>query len=179
MIKLSTSHFWVIAIAIFSSCGSYQKLLKSNDLDYKFDEAVQFFDDEEYIKAFPIFNELLLLYRGTDKAEDVYYYYSKIEFEKGNYLSAAFHLNNFSTTYKENPKAGSVSSGMPLPIRLFKARLERMKAAANANDKDTAIRMRDSLRTQVEGLPENSVVVKDKASKLYKVQNDLFWEGLI
>ena len=100
MIKLSTSHFWVIAIAIFSSCGSYQKLLKSNDLDYKFDEAVKFFDDEEYIKAFPIFNELLLLYRGTDKAEDVYYYYSKIEFEKGNYLSAAFHLNNFSTTYK-------------------------------------------------------------------------------
>jgi outer membrane protein assembly factor BamD len=105
MIKLSTSHFWVIAIAIFSSCGSYQKLLKSNDLDYKFDEAVKFFDDEEYIKAFPIFNELLLLYRGTDKAEDVYYYYSKIEFEKGNYLSAAFHLKNFSTTYKENSKA--------------------------------------------------------------------------
>jgi len=81
--------------------------------------------------------------------------------------------------HKENPKAGSVSSGMPLPVRLFKARLERMKAAANANDKDTAIRMRDSLRTQVEGLPENSVVVKDKASKLHKVQNDLFWEGLI
>ena len=48
MIKLSTSHFWVIAIAIFSSCGSYQKLLKSNDLDYKFDEAVKFFDDEEF-----------------------------------------------------------------------------------------------------------------------------------
>lgn len=102
---MSTTHLWVLLILLFSSCGSYQELLKSNDLDYKFEQAVQLFENEEYIKAFPVFDELLLLYRGTDKAEDVYYYYSKIEFEKGNYLSAAFHLKNFSTTYKDNPNA--------------------------------------------------------------------------
>ena len=42
----------------------------------------------------------------------------------------------------------------------------------------TATKMRDKLKAQVEALPENSVVVKDNASTLYKVQNDLFWEGL-
>ena len=38
--------------------------------------------------------------------------------------------------------------------------------------------MRDQLRAQVEGLPQNNVVVKDNASVLYKLKNDLFWEGL-
>ncbi len=105
MIKLKTTYLFVLITVLFSSCGGYQKILKSNDLDYKFDQAVQFFENEEYIKAYPIFDELLLLYRGTDRAEEVYYYYCKIEFEKGNYLSAGHHLKNFASTYKENPKA--------------------------------------------------------------------------
>jgi len=88
-----------------SSCNGYQKVLKSNDLDYKYEQAVQFFENEEYVKAFPLFDELLLLQRGTDKAEEIYYYYCKTEYEKGNLLSAAYHLKNFSTTYKTNAKA--------------------------------------------------------------------------
>lgn len=105
MIKMSTTYLFVLIAVFLSSCGGYQKILKSNDLDYKFNQAVLFFENEEYIKAYPIFDELLLLYRGTDKAEDIYYYYSKIEFEKGNFLSAGHHLKNFATTYKDNPKA--------------------------------------------------------------------------
>ena len=58
-------------------------------LDYKYEKAIEFFDNEEYVKAFPLFDELLLLYRGTDKAEEIYYYYCQIEFQKGNYISAA------------------------------------------------------------------------------------------
>ena len=89
----------------FNSCNQYQKILKSSDLDFKFDKAVEFFESEEYIKAFPLFDELLLLYRGTDKAEQIYYYYSVCEYEKGNLLSAAYHLKNFANTYRTNLKA--------------------------------------------------------------------------
>lgn len=88
-----------------SSCSDYQKILKSHDLDYKYTQAVSLFEDEEYIKAFPLFDELLLLYRGTDKAENIYYYYSKTEYEKGNLLSAAHHFKNFANTYKNNAHA--------------------------------------------------------------------------
>ena len=80
--------------------------------------------------------------------------------------------------FKEDPKASSDSNSMPLPVRLFNARLKRLQASLDVSDQDTAVKMRDQLKAQVEALPENSVVVKDNASTLYKVQNDLFWEGL-
>ena len=67
---------------------------------------------------------------------------------------------------------------MALPVRLFNARLKRMEVALSVGDNETAMVMRDQIRAQVEGLPENSVLVRDNASTLYKVNNELFWEGL-
>ena len=48
----------------------------------KLNKAVELFENGEFVKAFPLFDELLLLYRGTDKAEHIYYYYSLSEYEK-------------------------------------------------------------------------------------------------
>ena len=105
MIKKHFLLYSILLIVLLNSCNEYQKILKSNDLDFKFDKAVELFQNEEYIKAFPLFDELLLLHRGTDKAEQIYYYYSVSEYEKGNLLSAAHHLNNFANTYRSNIKA--------------------------------------------------------------------------
>lgn len=105
MTKNSIISLIALLSIVLSSCSEYQKILKSEDLDYKYEKAIQFFENEEYVKAFPLFDELLLLYRGTDKAEDVYYYYCKTEYEKGNLLSASYHFKNFSNTYINNPKA--------------------------------------------------------------------------
>ena len=97
--------FSIMLIILLNSCNDYQKILKSSDLDFKYDKAVELFYNEEYVKAFPLFDELLFLYRGTDKAEQIYYYYSLTEYEKGNLLSAAQHLNNFANTYRTNINA--------------------------------------------------------------------------
>jgi len=94
-----------LLIILLNSCNEYQKILKSSDLDFKYDKAVELFHNKEYVKAFPLFDELLLLHRGTDKAEQIYYYYSVCEYEKGNLLSAAYHLKNFANTYVTNIKA--------------------------------------------------------------------------
>lgn len=94
-----------VLLVVLESCGNYQKILKSDDLDFKYKKAVEFYNEGEYIKAFPLFDELLLLHRGTDKAENTYYYYCKTEYEKGNLLSAAYHFKNFSNTYKGNVNA--------------------------------------------------------------------------
>ena len=92
MIKKYISLNFIFLIVLLNSCNEYQKILKSSDLDLKFDKAVELFQNEEYVKAFPIFDELLLLHRGTDKAEQIYYFYSLSEYKKGNLLSAAYHL---------------------------------------------------------------------------------------
>lgn len=98
------SIFYVFCVfsILLCACSGYQKVLKSSDLNYKFEKGLEYYANEDFIKAFPLFDELLLLYRGTDKAEEVYYFYCKTEYKKGNLLSAAYHFNNFSNTYKTN-----------------------------------------------------------------------------
>ena len=66
----------VILLFCFASCSKYSRLLKSTDFNKKYDMAVIYYNKKNYNKAFPLFEELLSLYKGTDKAEKIYYYYA-------------------------------------------------------------------------------------------------------
>lgn len=93
------------ALMLLSSCGEYNRVLKSTDLDYKYAKAVEYYEAEQYNKAYPIFDELLTLYRGTAKAQDVYFYYSMTLFQQGDFILAAYHFKNFSKTFPNNKDA--------------------------------------------------------------------------
>lgn len=90
---------------LMSSCGDYQKVLKSNDPDYKFRRAVEYFEAEKYDQAYPLFDELLVLFRGTEKAAQVYYYYAETSFRQEDYILAAYHFKNFAKTFPNHEKA--------------------------------------------------------------------------
>lgn len=90
----------------FSSCKeSYQKILKSNDLEYKYRKAKEFYDKEKYQKALPIFEELITLYKGTKSIDEYYYLYAMCHFEQASYLIAAFHFKNIYDSYPFSPYA--------------------------------------------------------------------------
>lgn len=95
----------ILSIFILASCSEYQKVLKSTDLDYKFEKAVEYYEDEKYNKAYPIFDELVTLYRGTHKAADVYYYLAFTNYQMGDYILAAYHFKNFAKTFPKSEKA--------------------------------------------------------------------------
>jgi len=73
-------------------------------VDFKYEKAVEYFNDGEYEKAYPLFDELLILYRGSEKAADVYYYYAMCSFEIGDYILAAYHFKNFAKTFPTHTK---------------------------------------------------------------------------
>ncbi len=95
----------ITALVALSACSRYQKILKSTDLDLKFKAAVEYYDDEKYNKAYPLFDELLTLYRGTQKAQDVYYYFAFTNYHLKDYLLAAYHFKNFYKTFPKSPNA--------------------------------------------------------------------------
>ena len=98
--------FLFIAIAItMASCGEYQEVLKSKDLEYKFTKAVEYFDAGEYNKAFPLFDELMSLYRGTHKMQEVYFYYTYTLYKQKNYILAGYHFKNFYKTFPNDENA--------------------------------------------------------------------------
>ena len=103
--KNSLLKFCALLLVVGSSaCNEYQKVLKSPNVDFKYEKAVEYFNNEEYEKAYPLFDELLILYRGSEKAADVYYYYAMCSFELKDFILAAYHFKNFAKTFPTHPK---------------------------------------------------------------------------
>jgi len=96
---------YIVLVGSLFGCSEYQKVLKSTDLDYKYTKAVEYYNDEKYNKAYPLFDELLTLYRGTPKAQDVYYYYAYTNYHIGDYILASYHFKNFYKTFPNHEKA--------------------------------------------------------------------------
>ncbi len=90
---------------VVSSCNSYQKVLKSESMEYKYEQALKYYENEEYYKALPILEELITIYKGTKKVDQLYFYYADAQFKQDNFLIAAFHFKNFSSAYSHSQYA--------------------------------------------------------------------------
>jgi len=91
----------LVVFAVFlSSCGSYNKIVKSTDYEFKYKKAVEYYEDGEYVRAGTLFQELVNIYRGTSRADKIYYYYAKSMIGQKDYLMAKHY---FSTLIKEFP----------------------------------------------------------------------------
>ena len=96
---------FLLFIVLFSAaCSKYQKAVKSTDPDFKYEKAMEYYHEEEYNKAYTLLDELLTLYRGTEKAADVYYYFAYTNFYLQDFILAAYHFRNFNKTFPGNDK---------------------------------------------------------------------------
>ena len=83
----------------FSACGEYQAILKSNDPDLKYQKALTYFNDKQYIKAQTLLDEVTSFYRGTDRSQDVLIYLSRSYMGQKNYSSAAEYYQAYIRNY--------------------------------------------------------------------------------
>ncbi|MGY8987985.1 MAG: outer membrane protein assembly factor BamD [Flavobacteriales bacterium] len=84
---------------ILLSCGEYQKVLKSTDVNYKYVKAVEYYENEDFARAMPLFNELSTSMRGSKKAEAVSYYFAYCHYNNGDLLMSSYLFKNYVTTY--------------------------------------------------------------------------------
>lgn len=99
----------IIILAMFSliltGCGEYQKVLKSTDPDYKYDKAVEYFNDKKYTKAQTLFDDVTAYYKGTERSEDVLIYLARCYMGEKDYASAAEYYSAYVRNY---PKGRSI-----------------------------------------------------------------------
>ena len=84
---------------LFSSCGKYQKVLKSDDYNYKYQQAISYYEDEDYNRAMPLFNELSTVMKGTDKIKEISFYYAYCNYSLGDNLMAAYLFRNYTINF--------------------------------------------------------------------------------
>ncbi|MES2427947.1 MAG: outer membrane protein assembly factor BamD [Bacteroidota bacterium] len=85
--------------------SKYEKLKLSNDNAKKFQEGKRLYDKKEYAKALGLFETLLTRYHGTDGATDLFYLNAMANYKLKDYTSAAYHFNEFATSYPSDPRA--------------------------------------------------------------------------
>jgi outer membrane protein assembly factor BamD len=91
--------------ALLTSCSEYSKVLKEKDINKKFAAAVEYYENGECYKSLPLLEELLGLTRGSQLAEDVYYYYAKSEYCIKDYVLANYYFKSFTRTFASSPRA--------------------------------------------------------------------------
>lgn len=97
--KLKNKAVVIVLILIVASCGDYNKILKSSDYEYKYKKAVEYYQNGEYVKAGTLFQELVNIYRGTSRADELYYYYGKSTMGQRDYLLATHYFRSLLKEY--------------------------------------------------------------------------------
>ncbi|MFZ2906110.1 MAG: DEAD/DEAH box helicase family protein [Cyclobacteriaceae bacterium] len=80
--------------------------------------------------------------------------------------------------FKLNPRGKELKAQIPLPVRLFGVRLEKIQEAQNQGKSEIAQKEIKKIRKQVEGLPKNSVVILDAKHELQRLDDENFWNNL-
>jgi outer membrane protein assembly factor BamD len=97
--------FTLLGLLLFVRCSDYNKVLKSTDADYKYRKAVEYYDSSECYKSLPLLEELIGLTRGTQRAEDVYYYYAQSHYCVKDYYLANYYFKSFAKTFATSARA--------------------------------------------------------------------------
>lgn len=104
MQKLQTG-FYGIILLLLASCSGYEKVLKSDDINYKLNKANQYYDKGQYTKANGVYQSLLPVMKGTKDFEALYYRYAYTSFYLKDYLAASYHFKNFTDYFPSSKDA--------------------------------------------------------------------------
>lgn len=80
--------------------------------------------------------------------------------------------------FQMHPKGKEPNGQVPMPVRLFKARLDRLEAALSKGRDDIVESVKAALRRDIDSLPANNVIVSEQSANLSEVKKDQFWEKL-
>lgn len=98
--------YLLINLLLFSliSCNNYNRLLKSTNYELKLEKAHHYYTKKNYVRAQQLYEELIPIFKGSEKSEEIYYRYTWTHFYTGDYALAQFHFKNFVRQFPTSEK---------------------------------------------------------------------------
>ena len=91
--------FLLMMTVLLSSCGEYNKILKSTDYELKYSYAKKYFNAKQYSKAATLLDELVTIFKGTAYAEESLYLLAQSYYGQKDYQTASQYFETYYTTY--------------------------------------------------------------------------------
>lgn len=147
-----------------SSCGEYQRVLKSNDYNYKFEFAKQAFEKKQYVQAATLFKDCSTVFKGSDKAEESLYLLALSHYENKDYVSSGAY---FRTYYQRYPKGKFVE-----PARFYCGYGYYLDSPDPQLDQSTTIQGIEELQSFLDYFPRSDKVAVAQ-NAIFELQDKL------
>ena len=95
----------MLVMVFLTSCGEYQKLLKSHDPEEKYQAALRYFNQKQYVKAQTLLDDVTAYYKGTERSEDVLAYLARCYMGQKSYESATDYYQAYVRNYPKGKYA--------------------------------------------------------------------------
>ena len=139
-----------------TGCGDYQKVLKSTDPELKWEKAQEYFADQRCMQSLPLLQELIGLFRGTERMEDVYFMYAEAQLCIGDWYMGRYSMRNFAKTFPNSERTEEAE---------FQAALcsYRLSPGPELDQSETTVAM-DELQLFLDRYP--STTLKDSCNRM-------------
>lgn len=91
--------FLMLIPLLFSSCGEYNRVLKSTDYEYKYSYAKKYFNEKKFSKSATLLEELYPIFRGSGHAEESLYLLAQSYYGQKDYETASQYFETYYNTY--------------------------------------------------------------------------------
>ena len=95
-------HFFlpVVCVAmVLVSCGKYESIVKTQDYEYKYEAAKQYYAEGQYNRAALLLQDVLSVLKGTEQGEESLYLTALCNMKAKNYESAVTVFRKYYQTY--------------------------------------------------------------------------------
>ena len=90
----------LLGLLLLTSCSKYNNLLKTSDVECKYEAAKAYFIAREYGKAAPLLEDIISMLKGNRNAEESLYMLAMCYYESGDYETASQYFKTYYTTYQ-------------------------------------------------------------------------------
>lgn len=97
--------FPVLLLLGATGCNPYEKVLKSNDVNYKLTKANEYYDAKKYQQANELYQQMLPVLKGTKSFEPLVWRYAWSFYNLKDYLSASYWFKNFVDYFPSSKEA--------------------------------------------------------------------------
>ena len=95
-------HFFlpIVCVAmVLVSCGKYDRIVKTQDYEYKYEAAKQYYAEGQYNRAALLLQDVLSVLKGTEQGEESLYLTALCNMKAKNYESAVTVFRKYYQTY--------------------------------------------------------------------------------
>jgi len=95
----------LLSVVVALSGCKFQKLMKSSDYEEKYAMALEFYGQQDYNRALQLMDQIVPIFKGTAKSQELEYMYAMSYFMQSDYILASYYFKRYYKNYPTSEQA--------------------------------------------------------------------------